>query len=216
MNKIQVAPSLFAADFYNLSEAVNLFEKADVDLIHFDVMDNHFVPNLSLGPKVIGDILARTRLPANVHLMVELENGYGIEPFLELPVQNITVHLEASPHIRDYLKKIRDLGKSPGISVKPGTSVESVTPYLDDADMVLLMSVEPGFSGQKFMPESLERVKKLKSLIAGRKIRIQIDGGIGRGNIELVTAAGADCLVIGSAFYSDKDPVELVKWVHSL
>ncbi len=210
----KIAPSIFAADLYDLSRAVELFEKAEVDYIHFDVMDNNFVPNISFGAKLISDVISRTNIPSNVHLMINLDSCQNLKHFLNLKVQHITVHLEATRnYIQNFIQKIKKSGKTAGISIKPRTPVEVLEPHLDFIDLILLMSVEPGFSGQRFIPDSLERLKTLKKMIGGRNIDLQIDGGIGRDNYKEILSAGANFLVIGTAFYNDKDPCE---WVRSI
>jgi ribulose-phosphate 3-epimerase len=217
MNKVQITPSLFAADFYNLSDAVKLLEAARVDMIHYDVMDNHFVPNISFGIKTIEDICKRTGIPSDVHLMINLDSREGVDKFIKLPVNHITIHLEATQnYILNILEKIRESGKTAGISIKPGTPVETLSPYIPSVDRILLMSVEPGFSGQQFMPESIERLIKLKKMIGFGTVNIQIDGGIDRSNYIKVAGAGADTLVMGTAFFNDKNPIELVELIHSL
>lgn len=213
--EIRVAPSIFAADFSDLNSAIKLFEKSNVDLIHYDVMDNHFVPNISFGPKFVADVSAKTNILSDVHLMINLEQG--LDDFLELDIESITIHLEATKgYPMDYINKIKSAGKKVGISIKPQTPVEAVLPYLCEVNMVLLMSVEPGFSGQKFISQTTDRIEKLKSLIGERDISIQVDGGVSRETYEAVLEAGADCIVIGSAFFKDDDVVDWVKQIHSL
>jgi ribulose-phosphate 3-epimerase len=213
-NRARVAPSIFAADFFNLSKAVKLFDEAGVDRIHFDVMDNHFVPNISFGAKMIGDIMARTSIPAEAHLMIDL-NNHRWESFLELPVVHLTVHLEAAyEYILDIVEKIKLSGKTAGISVSPETPVEVISSFLNEIDMVLIMSVEPGFSGQKFMGETLEKIRKARVLMRGRPITIQVDGGVDRMNYREALKAGADFLVVGTAFYNDENITEWVNDIH--
>lgn len=210
----KIAPSIFAADMFNLSLTVDLFEKSKVDMIHYDIMDGRFVPNISFGSKLIEDVSSRTNLPSNVHLMVDIDTIRRLDSFIKLPIQNITIHFEASQkYIIDCLNKIKKSGKDAGISIKPNTAVEAVLPYLDIIDLILLMSVEPGFSGQKFLPSSIERLQKLKTIVGGKKIDIQVDGGINRNNYKQLLLSGANFLVIGTEFYKDKDPAE---WVESI
>ncbi len=209
----QLAPSIFAADFADIASALKAYEETGVDLIHFDVMDNHFVPNISFGPKFIEDITARTSLASDAHLMIDLEKG--LDDYLGLDVDYITIHLEATRnYIHPFLKEIKAAGKKAGISLKPQTPVAAVAPYLDEVDLILVMSVEPGFSGQSFMPESLDRLRELVILRGSRDIVLQIDGGISRSNYEQVLDAGADCLVMGSAFFKDKDIQGLCRSIH--
>lgn len=212
MNKI--APSVFAADWSNISDALKLFEKVHVDMIHYDVMDNHFVPNVSFGAKVIGDISRKTKIPADVHLMIDLDKPERIQPFLDLDIPHITFHMEAMQgNIMETIELIRKYKKTVGISIKPGTPVVDIQPYLDRIDLVLLMSVEPGFSGQKFMADAFNRLRELRNQVGNRRIDIQIDGGIGRNNYRQVLDCGANFLVMGSAFFSDQNIEELVSRV---
>jgi len=215
MNKL-VAPSIFAADFYDMKRALKIIEKSRVDMIHYDVMDNHFVPNISFGKKFIEDITRRTLIPANVHLMIELDNIEKLKDFAKLPVSNITLHLESSTKkLLKYIEYIKKNGKTAGISIKPDTPVERLKLYLDSIQLILVMSVEPGFSGQKFLKKSISKIKRLKSFIGDRNIIIQVDGGIDRENYMNILESGADFLVIGSCFFSDKNPSEWVKKIHS-
>ncbi len=210
------APSIFAADFYNLKKAAAVCGAAKVDMIHYDVMDNHFVPNISFGAKLIGDINSKTRIPADVHLMIDLEKPAGLKPFLELPVDHITLHLESmNGSINEYIKAVKKSGKTIGLSIRPKTPVKALSPFLDIIDLVLLMSVEPGYSGQKFIPETLGRLKKLRELIKGRSIAVQVDGGINRLTYGNVLQNGADILVIGYAFFEDRNPRGWVKKIKS-
>lgn len=209
----KVAPSIFAADFYDISGAVGRITAAGADAVHYDVMDNHFVPNISLGPKFIADVASKVKLTADAHLMIDLSRP--LTPYLRLPVRYITLHVEASDGlILPQLREIKAHGIVPGISVKPGTGVEALYPYLDEVGLILVMSVEPGFSGQKFMPEAINRVSEIKKRTAGRNVEIQVDGGVGRDNYKPLIDAGADFLVIGSAFFTDPDPAGLVDEIH--
>ncbi len=213
MSRRRVSPSIFAANFWALGEAIRLCEEAGVDGIHYDVMDNHFVPNISFGPKMIADLCARTSLPADVHLMIDLHRG--IDDYLFLPVQIITLHLESlGKEGYHLLKTIRERGKKAGLSLKPATPASAIIPYLDDVDLILVMTVEPGFSGQKFMPEMLSKIAELRKLIGSRDILLQVDGGVNRQTYQQVLEAGADFLVIGSAFFADRDPYTWTKQIH--
>jgi ribulose-phosphate 3-epimerase len=208
--EIKIAPSIFAADFMDIRKAVNLFEETKVDMIHYDVMDNHFVPNISFGPKFIKDIASKTNIPSDVHLMIDLDKNF--KDYLDLPIESITIHLEsANGHIMDYINAIRNSGKKAGLSLKPATPVDALLPYLHAIDLALIMSVEPGFSGQNFMPEVLDKIRDMKNIIEERDISIQVDGGVSRETYKQVLDAGADFLVIGSAFFKDKNPAEWVK-----
>ncbi len=210
----QLAPSIFAADFADIPAALRSYEEAGVDLIHYDVMDNHFVPNISFGPKFIEDVTRRTSIPGDAHLMIDLERG--IDDYLGLDVSYITLHLEATSHyILPYLEKIKKAGKKTGISLKPYTPVEVLIPYFDALDMILIMSVEPGFSGQSFMPASLDRLRRLRDLLGGRDVALQIDGGISRANYQDALQAGADILVMGSAYFKDPDIKSLCRAIQN-
>lgn len=215
MNKKKaLAPSLFAADFSDLKSALIKMEESGVDLIHYDVMDNHFVPNISFGSKVIADLARQTSIPGDVHLMINLEKG--IEPYLKLPVEYVTLHLEATPfYLRPYLEQIKESGKKVGVSLRPHTPIQLVEPFLKDLDLVLLMSVEPGFSGQKFKSETLDRIRELRKLKGADSVLVQVDGGVNRENFISLLEAGADILVAGSAFFRDENPKEWVEEVHS-
>ncbi len=209
-----VAPSLFAADFYNLSRAITICESSHVDMIHYDVMDNHFVTNISFGPKVINDIISRTCLPADLHLMITLENMEKLSPFISLPVQHITLHAETiSNSIPEFLELVKKSGKTAGLSIRPDTDIKEILPFLDMIDLILLMSVEPGYSGQTFMTSSYKRLNELKNIIGNREIIIQIDGGITRENYEKALEAGADFLVIGRHFFEDGNTMD---WVNKI
>ena len=208
-----VSPSIFASDFYSLKTGLLAMENAGVDMIHFDVMDNHFVPNISFGKKVIEDVVCKTKIFANVHLMIELDQR-GLSDFLSLDIGNITIHSEATNgDLINYLKLIRESGKTVGISIKPSTPISSVKPYLDMIDLLLVMSVEPGYSGQVFMESTFSRLNEARDMIADRDIIIQVDGGVNRDNYKEILKAGANCLVIGSAFFRDRDPKEWVKLI---
>jgi ribulose-phosphate 3-epimerase len=217
---IKAAPSIFAADFYSIGDAVAQIKKSGADGVHYDVMDNHFVPNISFGPKFIGDVASKCGLYGDAHLMIDLSRG--IEPYLPLPVELITIHIEAygdnplskPDRMIELLGSIRAAGKNAGISIKPATPADAVVPYLDKIDLVLVMSVEPGFSGQKFMPASLDKIRRIRELIGARQISVQVDGGVSRDNYKSLIGAGADFLVIGSAFFNDADPTGWMRDIH--
>ena len=208
-----VSPSIFASDFYSLKTGLLAMENAGVDMIHFDVMDNHFVPNISFGKKVIEDVICKTKLLANVHLMIDLDHR-GLDDFLSLNIFNITIHSEATEkELKHYLELIKKSGKTAGISIKPSTPISSVKPYLEMIDLLLVMSVEPGYSGQVFMDSTLMRLNEARDMIADRDIIIQVDGGVNRDNYKEILKVGANCLVIGSAFFRDRNPKEWVKLI---
>ena len=203
---IKIAPSILAADFSKLGEEVREVEEAGADWIHIDVMDGHFVPNISFGAVVMGAIRPLTKLPFDVHLMIENADRY-IEDFAKAGADYITVHVEASPHLHRTIQLIRSHGVKPGVVLNPHTPVESILPILEDIDLVLFMTVNPGFGGQKFIESVLPKVEQLAAIIKekGLDIDIEIDGGINEETIVACAKAGANVFVAGSAIYSKPD-----------
>ncbi|WP_033543698.1 ribulose-phosphate 3-epimerase [Planococcus sp. CAU13] len=203
---IKIAPSILAADFSKLGEEVLAVEKAGADWIHIDVMDGHFVPNISFGAPVMQAIRPLTKLPFDVHLMIENADRY-IEDFAKAGADYITVHVEASPHLHRTIQLIRSFGVKPGVVLNPHTPVESILPILEDIDLVLFMTVNPGFGGQKFISSVLPKVEQLAGIIKDRglDIDIQIDGGINEETIVACAKAGANVFVAGSAIYGSVD-----------
>lgn len=211
---IKIAPSILSADFSRLGEEIRAAEKAEADLIHVDVMDGHFVPNITIGPLVVKAVKKVASIPLDVHLMIEDPDKY-IKDFAESGADIITVHSEASVHLHRSIQNIKECGVKAAVSINPATPMSNIEFILPFVDMVLLMSVNPGFGGQRFIPEVLLKIKQLKSLITGSKLKvdIEVDGGVTVDNVAEVQKAGADIVVMGSAFYNSKDYAETVRLV---
>ena len=205
MKKIQISPSILSADFSQLGNEIKKLEQGGADLIHVDVMDGHFVPNLTIGPPVIKNLRKYTKKLFDVHLMTQPANNW-IKPFSEAGADIITIHIEAEENIKKTLKAIRDIGLKAGISIKPSTSEYEIEPYLDFCDLVLVMTVNPGFGGQKFMPSQLKKISNINKLINNKKLNtlIEVDGGINLETSKLCIEAGANILVAGSAIFSEE------------
>ncbi|HZK09808.1 MAG TPA: ribulose-phosphate 3-epimerase [Clostridia bacterium] len=201
-----IAPSILSADFSRLGEEILALEKAGADWIHFDVMDGQFVPNISFGSKILEDIKALTNLPFDVHLMVKEPYNY-LEDFVKKGADSITFHIEAVSDPYRYIKKCRELGIKVGLSISPDTAVAEINPFLDKIDLVLVMSVYPGFGGQKFISSSLEKIQELEKLrkTKGYSFLIEVDGGVGPSNAKEISSAGADILVAGTSILASKD-----------
>jgi ribulose-phosphate 3-epimerase len=209
---IKIAPSILSADFSKLGEEILRIERAGADLVHIDVMDGHFVPNITIGPPVVKSLKKVTGLLFDVHLMIENPDSY-IDAFVDAGADIISVHAEACRHLHRTIQKIKQLGKKAAVALNPATSLSSVEWVLDDVDMVLIMSVNPGFGGQKYIEGVTRKIESLKSLIKtrGRNIDIEVDGGIDTANIFDVTKAGANVIVSGSTIFSAKDTAKIIK-----
>ena len=217
MKKIQISPSILAADFSQLGNEIKRLEEGGADMIHVDVMDGHFVPNLTIGPPVIKSLKKNSSLIFDVHLMISPVHKY-IEAYSDAGADIITIHPEATDDLDLSISKIKQLKKKVGVSLNPETKIDNIMQFLDKIDLVLIMSVNPGFGGQKFMPEVLSKVKKLKSIQKEKKLNfdIEIDGGINFENYKLAIEAGANILVSGTTIFKDnngdvKKNIELLK-----
>jgi ribulose-phosphate 3-epimerase len=207
-----LAPSILSADFTRLAEALRFLEESGAEVVHVDVMDGRFVPNITIGMPVVAALRKATTLPLDCHLMIVEPSRFALE-FVEAGANWVSVHQEADPHLHRTLHAIRHKGAKAGVVLNPGTPVETLTDLVDDFDFVLLMSVNPGFGGQSFIPRVLDKVRRLDALRTERNkpFLIQVDGGVGTANAAALVAAGADCLVAGNAVFKAADPLQAVK-----
>ena len=206
MKKIQISPSILSADFGQLGNEIKRLEEGGADMIHVDVMDGHFVPNLTIGPPIIKDLRKYTKLPFDVNLMISPVHKY-IQDYAEAGADIITIHPEATENLKDSVNHIKKFNKKVGISLNPETKINLITDFLNEIDLVLIMSVNPGFGGQKFMPQVLDKIKQLKEIQNEKKIKfdIEIDGGINFENYKLAIEAGANILVSGTTIFKSNE-----------
>jgi ribulose-phosphate 3-epimerase len=208
----KIAPSILSADFSRLGDEIRAIEKGGADVIHVDVMDGHFVPNITIGPLVVQGLKKLTSLPLDVHLMIENPERY-LEVFARAGSDWITIHAEVCPNLKRMIKKIRQLNVRPGIVLKPATSLKTLYPVLDHLDLVLLMSVNPGFGGQSFIPSTLKKIERLRKMIDQNcyRLEIEVDGGVKVENIKEVSKAGGDIFVVGTGIFKTKDYGETIR-----
>ncbi|MCM3616305.1 ribulose-phosphate 3-epimerase [Sutcliffiella horikoshii] len=213
---IKIAPSILSADFANLGKDILDVEQGGADYIHIDVMDGHFVPNITIGPLIVDAIRPITKLPLDVHLMIENPDAY-IEDFAKAGADIISVHVEACRHLHRTIQHIKSQGVKAGVVINPATPVENIIPILNDVDLVLLMTVNPGFGGQAFIHDVLPKIKQVASLVQerGLSIDIEVDGGVNPETAKLCVEAGANVLVAGSAIYNKEDRKQAISSIRS-
>ncbi|MEP3390509.1 MAG: ribulose-phosphate 3-epimerase [Reichenbachiella sp.] len=212
-NSVKIAPSLLSADFSRLGADIEMVEKGGAEVIHYDVMDGHFVPNLTIGPLVLKDIRKCTKLPIDVHLMIENPDQY-IPDFAKAGADWISVHVETCPHLHRTIQLIKELGKKAGVVLNPHTPLSSIDEILPEVDFVLIMSVNPGFGGQKLIPSCIDKIAKLKSILKERNLEhifIEIDGGVKLDNLKTVIDAGTEVVVSGSGIFNTENPTATIQ-----
>jgi len=213
-NEVRITPSILNADFSNLVGEIDRISSVS-DLVHLDVMDDKFVPNFTFTFEAAADLIGKSALPVDAHLMVEDGDIAGPQ-FAEFGCASVTVHAEATNNIAQTLKSIRTIGSRTGLALKPSSEIEEYSEFIDDVDMFLIMTVEPGFGGQSFMSEMVPKIQRTKKLIGSRPIWLQVDGGISEKTIEIAASAGADTFVAGSAVFKADDPAEMVRRLRSM
>ena len=208
----KIAPSILAADFANLTEEIRAVEEAGADWLHIDVMDGHFVPNLTIGPPVVASLRKVTGLPLDVHLMIEKPDNY-LETFVQAGADLLTVHVETCPHLHRTLQCIHKLGKKAGVALNPATPLNFLEPILEEVDLILIMSVNPGFGGQEFIPQTLKRIQTVRKWIKkySLKVDLEVDGGINENTLSQVVKAGANVFVAGSAIFGKNDYNKIIR-----
>jgi len=207
-----IAPSLLSADFLNLERDCQMINKSEAEWFHIDIMDGHFVPNISFGPMITGFIRKTTSKFCDVHLMIENPEKY-VPAFQKAGADNISVHIETCSNLHQNIKQIKELGMQAGVAINPDTPVETLAPYLNEIDVVCMMSVHPGFGGQAFIETTYEKIKQLRKMIdaSGSIVKIEVDGGIGIENVADIIAAGANVLVAGNSIFKSVDPIATIK-----
>jgi ribulose-phosphate 3-epimerase len=211
MHPVKIAPSILASDFLDLKRQIDLVKKGGADWLHLDVMDGHFVPNITIGPPIVASIRKHTDLPLDVHLMIEHPDNF-LEAFRTAGADSITVHQEACPHLHRTVGRIKELGALAGVALNPATPVKHLRDIIELLDLVLIMSVNPGFGGQRFIPDCTRRISEVKMIAekAGKEIYIEVDGGIDSETAPLVVRAGANVLVAGTSIFRTQDPTQAV------
>lgn len=212
-NSVKIAPSLLSADFSRLGADIEMVEKGGAEVIHYDVMDGHFVPNITIGPLVLKDIRKCTKLPIDVHLMIENPDQY-IPDFAKAGADWISVHVETCPHLHRTIQLIKELDKKAGVVLNPHTPLSAIDEILPEVDFVLIMSVNPGFGGQKLIPSCIDKIAKLKATLKERNLEhifIEIDGGVKLDNLKTVIDAGTEVVVSGSGIFNTEDPINTIQ-----